>query len=64
MLEILYFRTNLLFHNSVEGDTQLVKLRFERGKLGSLLKRQKAFQPLNGSLKELRSERDMSLPIC
>jgi len=38
MLKILHFGPYLLFHNSIERNTQLGQLRFQRGKLRSLLK--------------------------
>lgn len=41
MLKILHFSPNLLFHNSIERDTQLGQLRFQRGKLRSLLRKEK-----------------------
>lgn len=41
MLKILYFSPYLLFHNSIERDTQLGQLRFQRGELRSLLRKEK-----------------------
>lgn len=41
MLKIFHFSPYLLFHNCIERDTQLGQLRFQRGKLRSLLRQQK-----------------------
>lgn len=41
MLKILHFGPYLLFHNSIERDAQLGQLRFQRGELRSLLRKEK-----------------------
>lgn len=41
MLKILHFSPYLLFHNSIERDTQLGQLGFQRGELRSLLNKGK-----------------------
>lgn len=37
-LKIHHLSPNVLFHNSIQGDAQLVKLRLQRGQLSSFLK--------------------------
>lgn len=50
MLKILNFGPYLLFYNSIERNTQLGQLRFQRGKLRSLLwKKRSTFQAVDGS---------------
>lgn len=55
MLKILHFSPYLLFHNSIERDTQLGQLRFQRGELRSLLRKGKKSSNISGSKWRLES---------
>ena len=54
MLKILHFSPYLLFHNGIERDTQLGQLRFQRGELRSLLRKEKN-PNISGSKRRLES---------
>lgn len=54
MLKILHFSPYVLFNNSIERDTQLGQLGFQRGELRSLLSKgtkPQTFQSINGGCK-------------
>jgi len=55
MLKILHFSPYLLFNNSIERDPQLGQLRFQRGELRSLLRKEKTNPNISGSRWRLES---------